>query len=297
MTGNWPKPAARPSDGPWPRNFSISRPGRTTRRRLRLVLLRQARRLAVDLADADLLRRSIEAAASQFQIDVGRYGRTPSPPPPPRPALRRPPGSLPACLRLLDEAVAAEDFAAALDYGHAAYAAAGKARDQALVDDVVARGRLAMVQQQQFQQAREAVAKLSANPDDPQANLEAGRYLAVFRRTGSGPLVPLEQGGRGVLAAAGQGGPGPALAVGGPAGPGRRLVGPGRDAGRAGPGGLVRPGGHLVSPGPCGPPGRRQEPRRAAAGGSERLQSRGQVFRSSDRRVPAHGGRGVRVGP
>ncbi len=99
------------------------------------------------------------------------------------------------CLGLLDGAVAAEDFAAALDYGHAAYAAAGKARDKALVDDVVARGRLVVAQQKQFQLARQSAAKLAASPDDPRANLEAGRYLAVFKKDWDRGLVHLSKAG------------------------------------------------------------------------------------------------------
>jgi len=163
---------------------------------LRWVLLRQARRLAVDLADADLVRRSVEAAASQFQIDVGPMRKDAFA----EAAAAARPGAAAgqfaeACLGLLDGAVAAEDFAAALDYGHAAYAAAGKARDQSLVDDVVARGRLVVVQQKQFQQAREAAAKLSSSPDDPQANLEAGRYLAVFKKDWQRGLVHLSKAG------------------------------------------------------------------------------------------------------
>ncbi len=163
---------------------------------LRLVLLREARKLAVELADADLVRRSVEAAASQFQIDVGpmrkdAFAKAAA-------AARTPAVAgqfAGACLELVDGAVAAEDFAAALDYGHAAYAAAGKARDQSLMDDVVARGRLVVAQQKQFQLSREAAAKLTASPDDPQANLEAGRYLAVFKRDWQRGLVHLSKAG------------------------------------------------------------------------------------------------------
>jgi hypothetical protein len=163
---------------------------------LRLVLLRHARQLAVDLADADLVRRSVEAAASQFRIDVGRvrkeaFAEAAA-------AARTPSAAGPfaaACLGLLDGAVAAEDFDAALDYGHAAYAAAGKARDNALVDEVVARGRQVVAQQKQFQEAQAAAAKLAVSPDDPQANLEAGRYLAVFKKDWPRGLVHLSKAG------------------------------------------------------------------------------------------------------
>ncbi len=143
---------------------------------LRLVLLRQARQLAVELADADLLRRSVEAAASQFQIDLGpmrkeAFAKAAA-------AVRTPTAAgqfAEACLGLVDGAAAADDFAAALDYGHAAYAAAGKARDKALLDKVVARGRLVVARQKQFQQARGATANPAASPDGPQTNVETGR--------------------------------------------------------------------------------------------------------------------------
>jgi hypothetical protein len=150
---------------------------------LRLVLLREARQLAVDLADADLLRRSVEAAASQFQIEAAPMRKE---------AFAKAAATVrtaasagefaAACLEFVDGAVAAEDFAAAMDYGHAAYVAAGKARDKALLDDVIARGRLVVAQQKQFQLAQEAAAKLAASPDDPQANLEMGRYLAALKK-------------------------------------------------------------------------------------------------------------------
>ena len=160
------------------------------------MLLRQARQLAVGLADADLLRRSVEAAASQFQIDLGpmrkeAFSEAAA-------AVHTPAAAGPfaeACLGLVDGAVAAEDFAAALDYGHAAYAAAGKARDKAIVEEVVARGRLVVAQQKQFQEAQAASAKLAASPDDPHANLEAGRYLAVFKKDWERGLVDLSKSG------------------------------------------------------------------------------------------------------
>jgi hypothetical protein len=163
---------------------------------LRLVLLREARQMAVDLPDADLLRRSVEMAASQFQIDAATVRKE---------AFAKAAAAArtamaarefaAACLRLVDGAVEAEDFAAAVDYGRAAYAAAGKARDKALVDDVVARGRLVVAQQKQFQRAREVEAKLAASPDDPQANLEVGRYLAAFKRDWPRALACLSKSG------------------------------------------------------------------------------------------------------
>ena len=131
----------RPSAGPWPRSSSIRRPDRKPRRPCGWCSCDSARQLAVDLADADLLRRSVEAAASQFQIDVGPMRKDAFAE---AAAAARTPAAAgqfaEACLGLVDGAVAAEDFDAAMDYGHAAYGAAGKARDKALVDNVVARG-------------------------------------------------------------------------------------------------------------------------------------------------------------
>ena len=99
-----------------------------------------------------------------------------------------------ACLEAMDTAAAAEQYDVAMQYARAAYAAAGKARDAAMVKDVVDRGRAVVALQREAAEAQAARAVLAKTPDDRQANLTCGRYACLVKNDWSRGLPMLARG-------------------------------------------------------------------------------------------------------
>ena len=78
-----------------------------------------------------------------------------------------------------EAAVDADHFALAKSYGDIALAAARKAQDGTLVKQLVARTREIESLADSFQRAERALQILERVPDDPEANLAAGRYYCL----------------------------------------------------------------------------------------------------------------------
>lgn len=160
------------------------------------VLLREARELAKGVGDAKLAVAAVDETARRFEIDgqalqqetlraLADAARTPS-------AARE---VAHVALDLMDAAADAERFSAAMDYARAAYAAAKKARDGALVNDTLDRGKAVQARQQEYEQIAAARATLAAQPDDPAANLAVGRYLCLAQGDWEHGLPLLVKGG------------------------------------------------------------------------------------------------------
>ena len=81
-----------------------------------------------------------------------------------------------------------------MEYAHAAYAAAGKARDPAMVKDIVERGRAVLALQREAAEVQAARAVLAHTPDDRQANLTCGRYACLIKNDWSLGLPMLVRG-------------------------------------------------------------------------------------------------------
>ena len=171
----------------------------------RFVLLKMACELGVEVGDAELIAQSIDQMARHFEIDAASAKKT---------MLMRAAGSprnsavarqvAEGCLRLMDRAVLADQFDAAMDYGQAAYTAAGSAKAPSLVNDVVDRGRRVLALKKEFERVGEAAKVLAASPDDAEANLACGRYACLVKGDWRRGLPVLAKGSDAELKAAAQ---------------------------------------------------------------------------------------------
>lgn len=169
----------------------------------RFALLKMAQQTAVEAGDAALLVQCIDEAARHFDFDARAARQS---------ALMKAAGNprnsavarslAEACQGLLDQAVKADDFELAMDYGRAAYAAAGGAKDPAFVAEIVARGRQVVALRAEHEKAAEALKTLAQTPDDPAANLTAGRYACLVKEDWRRGLPMLAKGGDADLKAA-----------------------------------------------------------------------------------------------
>lgn len=161
----------------------------------RFVLLKLACKLATEVGDARLIDQSIDRMARHFSIDAAGIKKTMI-----SRAVENPRNSAVArqlaedCLALMDQAVKADRYDAALDYGRAAHTAAGKAKAPSLVSEVVARGRQVVELREAFQQVVEATKRLAEDPDDPEANLVRGRHLCLIKANWRRGLPMLAKG-------------------------------------------------------------------------------------------------------
>jgi hypothetical protein len=167
------------------------------------VLYCLARDTAAQWGDPDLVAQSIDELARRFDLDgpalkcktLLAAAATPRTPAAAR-ALAQ------ACLESMDAAVAAGEFDAGMEYAHAAYAAARKANDAALVKNVVDRGQAVVALQKEFAEVASARATLARRPDDPPANLLCGRYACLLKNDWPQGLPLLARGSDAELKAA-----------------------------------------------------------------------------------------------
>jgi hypothetical protein len=147
----------------------------------RFVLLREARDLAAQAGSAPACLEAIDELAKEYDIDAlamkAEWLAATS-----RAATAT--GSLPvadACLGLLDEALAADNYELALRLLGTAADAARKARSVQLSSKIEARRKEVQTFQKEFDEVKEARAKLRRTPDDPDANLAVGKYLCLIK--------------------------------------------------------------------------------------------------------------------
>lgn len=148
----------------------------------RFALLKMAQQMAAEVGDAALIVKSLDEAAKHFEFDAPAAKRAAlmkAAEGPRTSAVAR--TFAEACLGLMDQAVKAEQFDAAMDYGRAAYTAANSAKDPAFVAGIVARGRGVVALRAEYEKAAEAIGTLARQPDDPEANLVAGRYACLLK--------------------------------------------------------------------------------------------------------------------
>jgi len=162
----------------------------------RFALLCEARDLGVELARPELILASIDELAERYQIDAlemkaerlkeaAAAARTTTA----RRAIAE------ACLALVDDAVVCDRFAVAMQHARTAYDAADGAGAKKLRDEIVVRGRAVLALEKEFQRVEEAQKTLADNPDDPEANLIRGRYLALVKRDWDHGLPMLAKAG------------------------------------------------------------------------------------------------------
>lgn len=94
-------------------------------------------------------------------------------------------------LTLVDEAMAADDFALADRLAEIARSAAGKTRDGALLRIVAARTADLRQRKEAYRQVEKSLEALKRNPDDPEANEQVGRYSCLVKGDWAGGLPRL----------------------------------------------------------------------------------------------------------
>jgi hypothetical protein len=165
----------------------------------RFVLLREARDLAAQAGSAPACLEAIDELAKEYDIDA--------------PAMKAEwlaatsraataTGSLPvadACLGLIDEALAADNYELALRLLATAADAARKGRSLALSSKIEARRKEVQASQKEFDEVKEARAKLRQTPDDPDASLAVGKYLCLVRGDWKKGLPLLAKGSNAAL--------------------------------------------------------------------------------------------------
>ena len=159
------------------------------------VLLSEARDLGVELGRPDLIVRAIEEMAGRYQLDglemkaeqlkkAADSARTTT--------TRRAVAEV--CLDLIHEAVLADRFDLAMDYARAGYAAAEKAKDNRLREQILTRGRQTLSLEKEFRRVQQAEKTLAENPIDADANLIRGRYLCLVKEDWEHGLPMLAKG-------------------------------------------------------------------------------------------------------
>ena len=104
-----------------------------------------------------------------------------------------------AALVRVEEAQALDDFETAKRLADAALAAARKSKDAGLTKRAVEVGRTVAAAKQQWDAWQKAQATLAESPDDPAANLAAGRYLCIVQGDWEQGLAHLAKGPDGPL--------------------------------------------------------------------------------------------------
>jgi hypothetical protein len=170
----------------------------------RFVLLREASELAARAGDATVTLQTVDELAREFDIDVLalKAERLAAVIPAATPTANL--AAAEACLTLLDEALAADDYEQALRLVSLATDAARKARSTALTSRAEARSKEVQAFQKEFETVKAARAKLREKPDDPDASLAVGKYLCLAKGDWKKGLPLLAQGGDAALRAAAQ---------------------------------------------------------------------------------------------
>jgi formylglycine-generating enzyme required for sulfatase activity len=144
----------------------------------RFVLLSEARDLAAETADTEMLDKALDALEADYQVnalamqaDIYKKLASKSRPAAANKALAE------KALALADLALAEQQFDVAEQLLKAASLIAGKARDAALVKQARLNSEELAALRHQLEAVNKAEAALAANADDPEANLTLGRYL------------------------------------------------------------------------------------------------------------------------
>jgi hypothetical protein len=160
----------------------------------RFVLLREARDLAAQAGSAATCLQAIDELAKEYDIDAlgmkAEWLATTA-------TFATPAVSsslAETCLALVEEAVAADHYELALRLVSVAVDAARKARSPTLSSKAEARRKEVQALQKEFDEVKEARAKLRETPDDPDASLALGKYLCLVKGDWKKGLPLLAQG-------------------------------------------------------------------------------------------------------
>jgi WD40 repeat protein len=171
--------------------------GRQTNNNLpaKFVLFREARTLAAGAGDFDLAYKAVDETAAAFAVDAMdlKTGALVTA----APSADTPDANLAlarACLKLIDTAVAAEQYRFPTRLLPIADAAAGKAQDVAMVAEVRIKGLQVQELRQDFDRRKFAAATLANTPNDPAANSAMGRSLCFIKGTWDAGLPMLVKG-------------------------------------------------------------------------------------------------------
>jgi hypothetical protein len=146
------------------------------------VLVRKVCELGVEAGDAGLVGRAVDLMVGRYRLDAAELRRdylAKAAAAADGVAASRAFGQ--ACAELMEQAATDDRFDAATDYGRAAYAAAQRGRDSKLAERLRVRGPEIVALAGEYQRFIAAQETLSATPDDAEANLVAGRYLAAVK--------------------------------------------------------------------------------------------------------------------
>ncbi|MCE9590209.1 MAG: hypothetical protein K8S99_06765 [Planctomycetes bacterium] len=153
---------------------------------VRFVLLTMARDQAAGAGDADVALRAIDALAESYRIDalamkadaIGKVAR----------AITQPtehPGQVREVLAVADDlitqAIVDDQYDVAQRLAQRALSLAGSSKDAGLQQRATARAREVTMIQHAYAEAKNAQAKLQADPSDPAMNLTAGRFHCFMK--------------------------------------------------------------------------------------------------------------------
>ncbi len=160
----------------------LERANQSTDTANRYVLLKVARDVAAQAGDAELAFRAIDTMASRYDVDAYKLKGAALSQAAKSATLQKLRSTIAKLsLELIDQAVEKDDFVAAKYVGGLAVDAARKAKEYALVKQIVARNEEVEEIAKVYADIQEALATLKGNPVDPEANLEVGRYFCFVK--------------------------------------------------------------------------------------------------------------------
>jgi hypothetical protein len=162
---------------------------------VRFVLLREARDVAAQAGNTAMCLEAVSLIAKEYDIDALGMKVDALAAASAAAARAASPSVAEACLALLDEALAGDDYETALRLVSVAADAARKARSVPLAGKAEARRKEVQTLQKEFLGVKEARAKLRKMPDDPDASLAVGKYLCLIKGDWKEGLALLAQAG------------------------------------------------------------------------------------------------------
>jgi WD40 repeat protein len=165
----------------------------------RYVLLKEAHQLAAEAGDVATALHAAEELAQHFQIPSAELFQTTvktlttaaNAPQAPRAAYET---VVDSALILVEDTLAADDFASSLALLKAADRAAIKLRNVSLVASIRKREEEVRALQKEYAQWAPAAERLAKNPTDPQANYDMGYYYALIKGNWDKGLPMLARG-------------------------------------------------------------------------------------------------------
>jgi len=148
----------------------------------RYVLYKLARDIAAQSGDADLAFKAIDAMAARYEVDAYKLKGAALSQAAKSAVLQKHRSTIAKLsLELIDQAVEKDDFIAATYLGGLAIDVARKAREYALVKQIVARNEEVEDVAKAFADIQGALAKLKDDPVAPDANLAVGKYHCLLK--------------------------------------------------------------------------------------------------------------------